>query len=89
MKKTTKATKDTQEVTILAKTCYRIFKMTDEGHFIEPKEDRHYGSYIFDHYSGYPSIDDAKDAIIEYRKTLKFADGTEYVVLPFISTTSV
>jgi len=69
---------------------YRIFEMTDEGHLKEPMVTE-WGdtSDMFDHYKGYVSMDDAKDAVLERHKKLEYGRCAQYVVLPFIETDEV
>jgi len=85
MKKRTKVHQSTmiclQEVAPI-EVRYRIFKITDEGHFIEP-QGGYSGYYIFNH-DGYASIDFAADAIKNYRRSLKYRTTTEYVILSII-----
>lgn len=75
---------------IIAEISYRIFEITDEGHFREPSY-RSYGdeSYLFEHYNGYPSIDAAKEAILSEEKTHDYHYRKEYVILPIVKTSEM
>lgn len=69
------------------KTIYRIYKITDEGHFAEPRTGNYDGTtYTFDHYNGYPEIKDAQEAIRKYGKDTDggYAFHIEYVILPIV-----
>jgi hypothetical protein len=72
---------------IVAEISYRIFEITDEGHFREPSY-KSYGneSYTFDHYKGYTSIDAAKEAILDVERKEDYHYHNEYVILPFVKT---
>jgi len=82
-----KNTASTPKFITLAKISYRIFELTDEGHFREPKKD--YDDYIFSHYSGYGTIEEAKQAIEDHDKKYAYGYGKEYIVLPIVKTSRI
>jgi len=70
---------------MVAEIFYKIFELTDEGHFREPKREYSDGC-VFDHYNGYASIEEAKKAICKEANAKKYGYKTEYIVLPIITT---
>lgn len=78
------------KIITIAKTMYRIFELTNEGHFREPTKDS-YGdeSYIFNHYNGYETIEEAQNALEDEDRDKTYSYGKEYVVLPVIKTTRI
>jgi len=73
---------------VTATLSYRIYKITDEGHFVEP-ETSSWGNnidFLFDHWNGYPEIKDAQKAIREYGNSDKTGYGflSDYVILPIV-----
>jgi hypothetical protein len=75
---------------IVAEISYRIFEITDEGHFREPSY-KSYGdeSYTFEHYKGYSSIDAAKEAILDAERKKDYHYHKEYVILPIVRTSEM
>lgn len=62
---------------------YRIFETSSEGHLIEPKS-VFTDSYLFQHYSGYPTLTDAENAIKKVIAEHPYT-SREYVILPIIT----
>ena len=70
------------------KIVYKIFELTSEGHFREPQISTWGGEeYIFDHYNGYLSLEEAGKAIVRYKREERYSCRSNYVVLPLIGTT--
>lgn len=78
--------KETSKPNWIAKTYYRIFIMSDEGHL-----KKHEGSTIsysgnaFNNYPGYESMEEAMKVIENYENSLSYRCRSEYIILPVVT----